>query len=81
MDFRGVATGYRGNLRVSTASATARGTSTANATVVATAHAAVLSGTNPVVPTMATHAFPRQLPRQSSDSDTHYLTTPTISLQ
>ena len=60
----GVATGYRGNPRVSTARATAHGASTANATVVATARAAVLSVVNSVVPTMATHGSPRQLPRQ-----------------
>ena len=100
----GVAKGYRGNSQVSTASATAHGTSTANATVVftacaavlstasATAHgtstanatvvftacAAVLSVANSVVPTMATHGCPWQLPPQSSDSDTQYLTFPTI---
>ena len=59
-----VATGYRGNPRVSTASATAHGTSTANAAVVATARAAVLSMANSVVPAMATGGNPRQLPRQ-----------------
>ena len=60
----GVATGYRGNPRVSTESATAHGTSTANAMVMATARAAVLSAANFVVSTMATHGSPRQLPRQ-----------------
>ena len=74
----GVAKGYRGNSQVSTASATAHGTSTANATVVFTACAAVLSVANSVVPTMATHGCPWQLPPQSSDSDTQYLTFPTI---
>ena len=59
----GVDTGYRGNPRVSTARATAHDASTANATVVATARAAVLSVANSVVPTMATHGSPRQLPR------------------
>ena len=62
----GVATGYRGNLRVSTASATAHGTSTANATFVVTARAAVLSVANPVVPTMAIHGGLRHLPGQVS---------------
>ena len=59
-----VATGYRGNLRVSTARATAHCASTANATVVATARAVVLSVENSVVPTMATHGSPRKLPLQ-----------------
>ena len=58
-----VATGYHGNPRVSTARATAHGASTANVTFVATARAAVLSVANSVVPTMATHGSPRQLPR------------------
>ena len=57
----GVAMGYRGNTRVSTASATAYGTSTANATVVAMARAAVLSMAIFVVPMMETHGTPRQL--------------------
>ena len=55
----GVATGYRGNPRVSKARATAHGAFTANATVVAEARAAGLSMTNSVVPTMATHRIPR----------------------
>ena len=59
----GVATGYRGNPRVSTAKAMAYGASTANDTVVATARAACLSVANSVVPTMVTHGSPRQLPR------------------
>ena len=59
-----VATGYRRNLRVSTASAMAHGTSTANATDEATARAVVLSVAKSVVPIMATHGSPRQLPRQ-----------------
>ena len=49
----GVATGYRGNPRVSTATAT----------VVATARAAVLSVANSVVPIVATYGRPWQLPR------------------
>ena len=60
----GVATGYRGDPRVSTASATAHGTSTANATVVSTARAAVLSVANSVAPTMVTRGSPWQFPRQ-----------------
>ena len=67
----GVATGYRGNPRVSTARATAHGASTANATVVATARAAVLSVANFVVPTVATHGSPRQLPRQFPRTSNH----------
>ena len=67
----GVATGYRGNPRVSTASATAHGPSTANATVVATVRAAVLSVAKSVVPTMATHGSPRQLPRQFPRTSNH----------
>ena len=39
-------------------------TSTANATVLATARAADLSVAHSVVPTMATNGFPRQFPRQ-----------------
>ena len=91
--FGGVATGCRGNSRVSTASATAHGTSTVNAT----ACAAVLSVANSVVPTIATHESRRQLPlqfpvaistairgrprslrQQSSYSDAHCLIFPTI---
>ena len=60
----GVATGYHANPRVSTASAKANGTSMANATVVATERAAVLSVAHSVVPTLATHDSPRQMPRQ-----------------
>ena len=67
----GVATDYRGNPRVSTARATAHGASTAHATVVATARAAVLSVANSVVPTMATHGRPRQLPRQFPRTSNH----------
>ena len=73
----GVAMGYRENPRVSTASVTAHGTSTENATVVATARAAVLSVANSVVPTMENHfaaiatavfadVQPKQFPRPSA---------------
>ena len=55
--FVGAVTGYRGNPRVSTASATAHGASTVNATVVATARAAILSVANSVVITIATHCW------------------------
>ena len=67
----GVAKGYRGNPRVSPARATAHGASTANATVVATARAAVLFVTNSVVPTMATQGSPRQLQRQFPRTSNH----------
>ena len=60
----GVATGYRGNWRVSTERATVHGASTANATVVATARATVLSVANSVVLAMPTNGRPRRLPRQ-----------------
>ena len=60
----GAAKGYRGNPRVPAARATPHGASTANATVVATARAVVLSVENSVVPTMATHGSPRKLPLQ-----------------
>ena len=59
-----VATGCRGNSRVSAASVTAHGTSTESARVVATARAAGLSVANSVVQSMATHGSPRQLPRK-----------------
>ena len=58
-----VAKGYRGNPRVSTASATAHDTSTANATVVAIARAAVFPLANSVVPAMPTDECSRQWPR------------------
>ena len=61
-----VATGYRGNPRVSTASATAHGLFTTNIAVVATARAAVFSVANSVVSTMETHGSSRQLPPQFS---------------
>ena len=67
----GVATGYRGNPRVSTARATAHGASTANATVVTTARATVRSEANSVAPTMATHGSPRRLPRQFPQMSNH----------
>ena len=67
----GVATGYRGNPRVSTARATAHGASTANATVVATARAAVLSVANSVAPTMATQGSPWQLTRSFPPTSNH----------
>ena len=61
----GVATGYRGNPRISAPGFPrqffkAHGTSTANAKVVATARAAVLFGANSVVPTIAAHGSPRR---------------------
>ena len=60
----GAAADNRGNPRVSTVSATAHGTSTANVTVVATARATVLSVANSGVSTMETDGSPRQLPWQ-----------------
>ena len=59
-----VATGYRGNPRVSTAGATAHGTSTVKTTVVATTRGTVLSVAKSAVPTIATHGSLRHLPRK-----------------
>ena len=70
----GVATSYRGNSWVSTASATAHDTSTATATVVVTARAAVQSVANSFASIMATHGsspLPRQFPRTSNRSNFH----------
>ena len=67
----GAATSYRENPRVSTARATSHGAFTANTTVVATAHAAVLSVANSVVPTMALYGSPPQLPRQFPRTSSH----------
>ena len=67
----GVATGHRGNPWISTARTATHGASTANVTVVATARAAVLSVANSVVPSMATHGNPRQLPRQFLRTSIH----------
>ena len=79
----GVDTSYRGNPRVSTARATTHGASTANATVVATARAAVLSvARNPWYQhgnarksaaiarqfPRTSNGHPRPLPRPSSDT-------------
>ena len=73
----GVAAGYRGYPRVSTASATAHSTSTENAAVVAKARAEVPSVAHSVVLPMATHGSqwqlaaspdvqPQQFPRPSA---------------